>query len=217
VLWEAIRSSCRDGHRVFDFGRTEQGNEGLRAFELGWGARKEELAYTAFAASAPSPGSGWTHAALGTVIRRSPPWVGQSIGALAWTSVPLHCLSDAAGPCRRSLSRWHHCACAVPAVCWSAVSSMSDPSPHSHSRPMSTIVDWGPNEAGHLFLDTKLAHVDPLFLWLRHDLTPSSQIRATRCPVQLPKPCIHDLYAPRCQTKLPAVLAQRPRELPVCQ
>jgi CelD/BcsL family acetyltransferase involved in cellulose biosynthesis len=84
VLWEAIRSSCRNGDRVFDFGRTEEGNGGLRAFKLGWGAREAPLAYTIFAATAPSLGSRRTQAALGTVIRRSPPWVAQVIGALAY-------------------------------------------------------------------------------------------------------------------------------------
>jgi lipid II:glycine glycyltransferase (peptidoglycan interpeptide bridge formation enzyme) len=84
VLWEGIRQSCYSGARVFDFGRTESSNEGLRAFKRGWGAREEPLEYTVFAANAPRMGNGRAHAALGSVIRRSPPWVGWAIGELAY-------------------------------------------------------------------------------------------------------------------------------------
>jgi CelD/BcsL family acetyltransferase involved in cellulose biosynthesis len=84
VLWEAIRSSCRNGDRVFDFGRTDEGNRGLRDFKLGWGAREEPLAYTTLAPHTPSPSSRRAHAALGRVIRRSPPWVARATGAIAY-------------------------------------------------------------------------------------------------------------------------------------
>jgi CelD/BcsL family acetyltransferase involved in cellulose biosynthesis len=84
VLWEAIRLSCRNEDRVLDFGRTEEGNPGLRGFKLGWGAREEPLNYTVLAAGAPSMRKGRTHAALGAVIRHSPQWVARASGALAY-------------------------------------------------------------------------------------------------------------------------------------
>jgi CelD/BcsL family acetyltransferase involved in cellulose biosynthesis len=84
VLWEAIRSSCRNGDRVLDFGRTEADNPGLRAFKLGWGAHEEPLDYTVLAASAPSTGKGRGYDALRTVIRHSPSWVGRAMGAIAY-------------------------------------------------------------------------------------------------------------------------------------
>ena len=84
VLWEALQSSCRNGDRVFDFGRTDGSNAGLRAFKLGWGAREEPLAYTVLAPRMPSSSRRRAHAGLASVIRRSPAWVVQSIGAVAY-------------------------------------------------------------------------------------------------------------------------------------
>jgi Acetyltransferase (GNAT) domain len=84
ILWEAIRSSSLNGERVFDFGRTEHGNDGLRAFKLGWGAREEPLLYTTLATAAPAARRSVAHATLGTVIRRSPALVGRLIGAFAY-------------------------------------------------------------------------------------------------------------------------------------
>jgi CelD/BcsL family acetyltransferase involved in cellulose biosynthesis len=43
---EAIRSSCEGGDHTFDFGRSEVGNEGLRAFKAAWGADEESLVYS---------------------------------------------------------------------------------------------------------------------------------------------------------------------------
>jgi hypothetical protein len=84
VLWEAIQSSCRSGDRVLDFGRTEAGNEGLRAFKLGWGAREEPLAYTVLARHAPPPPRRWARTALSALIRHSVPRVGQAVGAIGY-------------------------------------------------------------------------------------------------------------------------------------
>jgi CelD/BcsL family acetyltransferase involved in cellulose biosynthesis len=84
VIWEAIRSACRNGDRALDFGRTEEGNSGLRAFKLGWGAREEPLEYTVIGPSAPSSGGGRARQAVGAVIRHSPGWVARAIGAVAY-------------------------------------------------------------------------------------------------------------------------------------
>jgi CelD/BcsL family acetyltransferase involved in cellulose biosynthesis len=45
VMWEAIRWSCRNGIRSFDFGRTEPENEGLLQFKRGWGTIEEGIHY----------------------------------------------------------------------------------------------------------------------------------------------------------------------------
>ena len=84
VLWRAIEQSCLNGEREFDFGRTEPGNDGLRAFKLGWGAREETLHYTSIAAERPSAHGDAEHAMLKTLIRRSPAWTGRAIGALGY-------------------------------------------------------------------------------------------------------------------------------------
>jgi CelD/BcsL family acetyltransferase involved in cellulose biosynthesis len=87
MYWGAIQWGCENGRQVFDFGRTESGNEGLRKFKLGWGATEDELNYTVFASQAPSVESGRSAAALGTVLRRSPKWVSRAVGHAAYRYV----------------------------------------------------------------------------------------------------------------------------------
>jgi CelD/BcsL family acetyltransferase involved in cellulose biosynthesis len=48
VMWEAIRHHARMGCRTMDLGRTSLGNEGLRRFKLGWGAREKQTEYMKF-------------------------------------------------------------------------------------------------------------------------------------------------------------------------
>ena len=45
VMWEAIKWGCEHGYRTLCFGRTEPGNEGLRKFKAGWGARERLIKY----------------------------------------------------------------------------------------------------------------------------------------------------------------------------
>ena len=45
LMSSAIREACRDGSRIFDFGRSELTATGLRAFKSGWGAAEEPLVY----------------------------------------------------------------------------------------------------------------------------------------------------------------------------
>ena len=45
VMWEAIKWGCDHGYRTLCFGRTEPGNEGLRQFKAGWGAREHLIKY----------------------------------------------------------------------------------------------------------------------------------------------------------------------------
>jgi CelD/BcsL family acetyltransferase involved in cellulose biosynthesis len=84
LLWKAIQESAGHGARVFDFGRTETGNEGLRAFKLGWGAREQPLRYTVLGSAPPSGRLGAAGELLKPLIRRSPIAVGRMIGALAY-------------------------------------------------------------------------------------------------------------------------------------
>lgn len=45
VMWEAIKWGCEHRYRPLCFGRTEPGNEGLRQFKAGWGAREHIIKY----------------------------------------------------------------------------------------------------------------------------------------------------------------------------
>jgi hypothetical protein len=45
ILWSAIRWGCENDYIVFDMGRTELDNSGLRWFKKGWGAEEVPLQY----------------------------------------------------------------------------------------------------------------------------------------------------------------------------
>jgi CelD/BcsL family acetyltransferase involved in cellulose biosynthesis len=87
MYWGAMQWGVENGRRVFDFGRTEIGNEGLRQFKLSWGSSEDQLAYTVFGLRAPSREGGRSAAALGTVLRRSPKWVSRAVGYAAYRYV----------------------------------------------------------------------------------------------------------------------------------
>ena len=81
LLLEAIRWSCEAGFRVFDFGRTEVENEGLRAFKRSWGAEELDLDYTSLADREPEPASeSLRERLMSTTIQRSPALVGRLAG-----------------------------------------------------------------------------------------------------------------------------------------
>jgi len=84
VLWTAIKHGCERGFEMFDFGRTELGNEGLRAFKSGWGGEELGLRYTTFGAHATLNDEGTSPhlvaSAARAVIRRSPSLVGRAVG-----------------------------------------------------------------------------------------------------------------------------------------
>ena len=80
VFWDAIRRACASGMRELDFGRTDPGNEGLRAFKAGWGTVERPLVYTTFGDIPASPGSGALGSVLAATIRHSPSWVCRALG-----------------------------------------------------------------------------------------------------------------------------------------
>lgn len=82
LFWHAIREACEQGHRWFDFGRTDIGQEGLRNFKLSWGAVEEPLVYETLGGkpgSAP-PAGGMAARMLGPVIRHSPLLLCRAVG-----------------------------------------------------------------------------------------------------------------------------------------
>lgn len=80
LFWEAIRRACAEGMSELDFGRTDLGNEGLRAFKASWGTDERELVYTSFGKASELQTSGRLGTALAATIRRSPLWVCRFLG-----------------------------------------------------------------------------------------------------------------------------------------
>jgi hypothetical protein len=63
-------------------GRTEEDNEGLRAFKSSWGAEEIPLGYTQFGSvRRVGEASGRASRMAAAVIRHSPPFVGRLVGA----------------------------------------------------------------------------------------------------------------------------------------
>ena len=83
LLWHAVRAACAAGDRVFDWGRTDFDNAGLRDFKTAWGAVEQPLRYTTLGAPAAASDLGASRAArvLGATIRHSPAWVCTAAGA----------------------------------------------------------------------------------------------------------------------------------------
>jgi hypothetical protein len=89
MFWEAIKESRRLGFAVFDFGKTDFENTGLRTFKSNWGGQETTLSY----AFSPAPeGSGLLkkikEVIVAPVIRNSPLFVGRLIGQIAYKYFP---------------------------------------------------------------------------------------------------------------------------------
>ena len=85
LLAEAIRRACEQGGDVFDFGRSDLDDSGLRAFKASWGAAEQPLVYSSTGREFAAPRASATASAaarLGSaVLRRLPVWVGRAVGA----------------------------------------------------------------------------------------------------------------------------------------
>jgi Acetyltransferase (GNAT) domain len=85
LFHEAISRAVAGGARVFDWGRTDFDDEGLRRFKASWGSSEQELVYTTLGVESPATVGGGRAAALSrAVIRRSPSAVGRLAGALLY-------------------------------------------------------------------------------------------------------------------------------------
>jgi CelD/BcsL family acetyltransferase involved in cellulose biosynthesis len=87
VIWTAIEWACARGYRSLDLGRTDFENQGLRDFKLRWGAVEQPLVYSYIGCS-PSEGQGSLPvAAVGRLLRVSPPIVCRLAGEAVYRYV----------------------------------------------------------------------------------------------------------------------------------
>jgi CelD/BcsL family acetyltransferase involved in cellulose biosynthesis len=84
LLWEAIRWGAENGYDVFDFGRTDHGQDGLRRFKSSWGAREDPLLYSSLGDPSSSSHSPSTPKLLTSLIRYSPPVFCRALGELLY-------------------------------------------------------------------------------------------------------------------------------------
>jgi CelD/BcsL family acetyltransferase involved in cellulose biosynthesis len=89
LMLEAIRWSCREGYRTFDFGRTDLDNEGLRRFKCSWGAEELPLSYTYLTRTEPAAAGvpSLRERMMTKTIQRSPAVVGRLAGEMLYRHV----------------------------------------------------------------------------------------------------------------------------------
>ena len=89
IFWRAIQDACARGDVRMDFGRTDLGHDGLRAFKSGWGARERPLVYSSLEPGAETGAESLASRALAQAIRRGPSWVGRGLGAALYRFAAL--------------------------------------------------------------------------------------------------------------------------------
>jgi len=87
LTWTAIRWGCENGYKIFDFGRTDLENQGLRTFKTRWGANEIPLTYSMVSEKSPRPTNGRITSLMNRIIRNSPPWVCRLAGELLYRHV----------------------------------------------------------------------------------------------------------------------------------
>jgi lipid II:glycine glycyltransferase (peptidoglycan interpeptide bridge formation enzyme) len=84
IFWTAIQWGCEHGYKVFDFGRTDVENEGLRTFKSRWGAKEIPLFYSVFSKKTQQQPHDRMMSLMNIMIRNSPAWVCRSAGELLY-------------------------------------------------------------------------------------------------------------------------------------
>jgi len=87
LFWEGICWGCRNGYTIFDMGRTEMENAGLRNFKSRWGAVEEPLYYSIISSKPYKPTNDRLACMLRSVIKNSPLWVCKLSGELLYRHV----------------------------------------------------------------------------------------------------------------------------------
>lgn len=80
IFWTAIQEACARGDCRFDFGRSDLGNSGLRAFKTGWGATERALRYSTLLPGAAGGVEHFAARATSVMIRKGPGWLCRGTG-----------------------------------------------------------------------------------------------------------------------------------------
>jgi hypothetical protein len=84
IIWRAIQWGCENGSTLFDFGKTDFENIGLRDFKSKWGAEEQMLTYSSISSRTILTRSPSLNSILEMVIKRSPLWVCRLSGELLY-------------------------------------------------------------------------------------------------------------------------------------
>lgn len=84
LIWTAIRWGCENGFTVFDMGKTNVDNFGLRDFKHGWGTQEVPLTYSRWSDRPSKKIPDQLKGLAGSLIRNSPRWVCRISGELLY-------------------------------------------------------------------------------------------------------------------------------------
>jgi CelD/BcsL family acetyltransferase involved in cellulose biosynthesis len=84
LIWDAIKDGCLQGDRLLDFGRSDFGDEGLRAFKAGWGTTERTLVYSTVSSKRVRAPRTATPAVVRAVLRRSPRFATRLVGSVLY-------------------------------------------------------------------------------------------------------------------------------------
>jgi hypothetical protein len=86
LLWRALQWGCEHGYEIFDWGKTDLENQGLRDFKRGWGSEEQILHYSVLADRPPAANltGGMKQRLMAGVIQHSPAWVCRMIGEMLY-------------------------------------------------------------------------------------------------------------------------------------
>jgi len=84
LTWTEISWACANGYRMFDWGRIDADQLGLRQFKRGWGATEEPVSFSYIGGRPQTLKSSNLQDALAVIIRRSEPWVCRVLGEVLY-------------------------------------------------------------------------------------------------------------------------------------
>jgi CelD/BcsL family acetyltransferase involved in cellulose biosynthesis len=84
LTWTAMSWGCEHDYTLFDLGRAELDNAGLRRFKCGWGAEERPLVYSSLGAKPSALTDSKLMSFMNDVISRSPLWVCRVAGELLY-------------------------------------------------------------------------------------------------------------------------------------
>lgn len=87
LFWTAMRWGCENGYAVFDLGRTDPANTGLRAFKTKWAAAEIPLTYSVVGVEAPQSQNARLMHIVQMLIQKSPVWVCRALGEALYRHV----------------------------------------------------------------------------------------------------------------------------------
>lgn len=84
LFWKGIKWGCENGVSIFDFGRSEVSNSGLRRYKRGWGASEQSISYSILSNRPLQTGDSKIQNLMQPIFQKSPLWVCRVAGEMLY-------------------------------------------------------------------------------------------------------------------------------------